>query len=148
MPFTLPMLRAYIQPLFWSWEWSKYQTMTKPMALFSILYYNLIIWYKHFIVSLWIIYLSDLTVKWEMPSFHQVELKVSPLPGSINYMCISAPQPPVGCPACDWSGFRWTVLSSQAFQRASDQETTVLACTCGTLHPTRAPQIGLHGWCD
>lgn len=30
-------------------------------------------------------------------------------------------------------------LSSQTFQEANDQETTPLACTSGTLHPTRVP---------
>lgn len=71
--------------------WKKYQTMNKPVALFSILRCNLITWCKHFIVSKLFLCRSHLTVKWEVWSLHRVELKVSR--GSINHVCVSAPRP-------------------------------------------------------
>lgn len=115
----------------------KYQTMNKPMALFSILHCNLIIWYKHVIVSKLCLHQSV----WHWNEKCSLCTKLNwrfPL-HSIKCVCVSAPRPLVDCSACDWSGFCWAVLSSQAFQEASDQETTMLACTSGTLHPTHAP---------
>lgn len=55
-------------------------------------------------------------------------------------LCVSQLLPsPVGRSACDWSGSSCAILSSQAFQQASDQETATLACTSAASHPTRFP---------
>ena len=60
-------------------------------------------------------------------------------------MCVSQHlSPPVDRSACDWSGFllNRSVKSSIPKSQWPGNHSARLACTCGTLHPTRAPLIG------
>lgn len=120
---------------------AKCPTMNKTTALFSVPHGNLITWYKHFIVSKLILHQSPFFWHWNEKCGLCTELNPR-LHSAPLTMCVSQHLGPrwIARPAIEVV-FCWAVLSSQAFRKASDQETTVLAlaCTPGTLHPTRAP---------
>ena len=129
---------------------TKCPTMNKTTALFSVPHGNLITWYEHFIVSKLLFYQSPfLTLKWEVRSLYRVEPK-APL-GSINYVCVSAPQPPGGSLGL-W--LKW--FSAQPFCQVKHSEKPVTRkpqCSprlhLWDLAPhTCSPNLALDGWCD
>lgn len=120
---------------------TKCPTMNKTTALFSVPHGNLITWYEHFIFSKLLLHQSPFFWHWNEKCGLCTELNPR-LHSAPLTMCVSQHLGPrwIARPAIEVV-FCWAVLSSQAFRKASDQETTVLAlaCTPGTLHPTRAP---------
>ena len=129
---------------------TKCPTMNKTTALFSVPHGNLITWYEHFIVSKLLFYQSPfLTLKWEVRSLYRVEPK-APL-GSINYVCVSAPQPPGGSLGL-W--LKWFSAEPFCQVKHSEKPVTRKPQCSPRLHlwdlapHTCSPNLALDGWCD
>lgn len=129
---------------------TKCPTMNKTTTLFSVPHGNLITWYKHFIVSKLLLHQSPFFWHWnEKCGLYRAEPE-APL-GSVNYVCVSAPRPPVDRSACDWSGFLLSrsVKSSIPKSQWPGNHSARPRLHSWDLAPhTCSPKLALDGWCD
>lgn len=129
---------------------TKCPTMNKTTALFSVPHGNLITWYEHFIFSKLLLHQSPFFWHWnEKCGLYRAEPE-APL-GSVNYVCVSAPRPPVDRSACDWSGFLLSrsVKSSIPKSQWPGNHSARPRLHSWDLAPhTCSPKLALGGWCD